>query len=303
MIEPIPVYTGSVGLNTRVDPTRLPFDPDTGVTALSMAVNVRHDDTGRVSRRKGYSLSQAGAFHSLWSNGDVCFVVMNGALYSVGTDLSLQGIRSGIDPTARMAFCDAMGLIYYGNGINKGVIDNGISKEWTKGIYVGATTSRVFAGPVNPQHIAFFSGRMFLSYANVLWWSEPFAPRLYDMARSYIPFGSKVKMMFPVKNGIFVSDSKLTYFLTGTNPKEFYLDKVANYPALEWSENHTHVDGNTLGIEGVTGLCAAWASERGVCVGTPDGRMINITEKDIVFPPASTGSIVAMGDNIINSIS
>jgi len=38
------------GLNTKVDPVRLEYDPKTGVEELSVAYNVDIDDTGRVGR-------------------------------------------------------------------------------------------------------------------------------------------------------------------------------------------------------------------------------------------------------------
>ena len=53
---------------------------------------------------------------------------------------------------------------------------------------------------------------MLISRDNVLWWSEPFDFGLYDAAKSFIQFYTKIIMLKPVKDGLFLSTEKTNLF-------------------------------------------------------------------------------------------
>lgn len=295
MTDPITIFTGSTGLNIVASPTRIE------TTDLQVAVNVSIDQSGRVQSRRGVTQLQEGNYHSLFCDGGDCFVVSGDTLYQVAVDGSLSVVRSGLTP-AKMAYAQVGDRTYYTNGYELGVLQGSISSVWKKGVYTGPETNRVFDGPVPGRHLAEFSGRMFISQGNAIWWSELFDFGLYDRARSFVQFHTNVRMMKPVDAGMFISTERNTYFLAGKNPKDWALRKVTGYPAVEWTDSIEYVNAADLGIETV-GLCPVWASTEGAILGTPDGIAYNLNKNKIIYPEtAKTGFGGMFGYNFIHGV-
>lgn len=280
MTKPITIFTGASGLNTVDDPTRLPFK--SGVSDLGVAVNVTIDQTRQVDRRPGQTLIASGSFHSLFADGDVCFVAKGGSLYSVASDLSLTGVRSGMSG-ARIGYCQAGARTYYSNGQENGFIEDSVSWPWTVGKYHGPDTNRNFVAAPVGTHLAFSAGRIFIATNNVLVWSELYRHDLFDLARSFVQFNTDIRMVKPVGAGLFVSTQRRTYFLMGQNPAEFKSICVANYPAIEWSDACEYVEGLEVGLQ-EPGLCAVWASPEGAILGTSTGQIFNLNKNKINYP-------------------
>ena len=151
------------------------------------------------------------------------------------------------------------------------------------GVYEGPETLRQFSGAPAGQHLAFYNTRWYISVGPNLWISEPYAPGLFDKARGLIQFETDIRMVKPVDGGIFVSDSKKTWFLDGKDYTDFTQRLAASFPALEWSVAIDYINADELNLE-VVGHCALWASTEGAILGTPDGRVINLTGVKIVYP-------------------
>lgn len=305
MPDPILLFSGSSGLNTIVDPVRIQYNPETGVTDLALAVNVSIDDTGRISRRKGQRQLQSGEFHSIFCDTGNCFVVeervSDAAIMQLATDYSLTGLRSSLAKDRRMSFCQIGSQTFYTNGLQNGVIENSISLPWPEQAHVGAETSRSFSGAPLGTHIAFFAGRMWISEGSVLWYSEPYAYGKFDLARSFIWLGSDIRMIKPVATGLFVSDSTATWFFQGTVPKEMTQDQVSSIPVHEWSDAIGLVDGKDFGIP-EAGLCAVWSSDRGLHLGIKDGSVIDLTVDKLVYPSGVRGASLFNGSTILNTV-
>lgn len=304
----IPIYRGTVGLDTRSRPEDLAYDPESGVTALAKAVNVKIERTGdgrgRISRVHGYTEHTAGQFHSGFRDGGDAFVGRGTALYQFRRDKTLQGVRSGMTGE-RIAYAQHGDETYYGNGAQNGVIRDGVSYTWPTGTYLGPETTEHFDSAPVAKHLAIYSGRMFISPGderNVLYASEPFQFGLFNKARRHWKFGSSILMIAPVKTGLFISDEHKTYFMAETAPGVFDLDERAGYPAFEWSLLHGKVDGQRLGLES-NAQCRVWIGKEGLCLGTPDGQVINMTRKRIAAPSCGGyGATVLIGQNVIHSV-
>ena len=282
MRDPITIFTASTGLNTVAEPLKI------AETDLQVAVNITIDQVGMVERRKGFTLLQLGDYHSLFCDKGDCFVINSDSLYQVGADGSLRLIRSGLTPNALMDFIQVGFRTYYVNGYEFGWIEDGVSNIWETGTYVGPTTNVVFSGPMPGQHIAQSSGRVFISTDNVLWWSELFDFGLFNRSESFIQFHTTIRMIKPTAGGMFISTDRNTYFTVGLNPMTWILNKVASFPAIEWSAAIEPIEGTDIGLS--PGLCVVWASKEGAILGTPEGQIINLTKDKIIYPDdAKTG--------------
>jgi len=281
------LFRGAVGINAKVDPVRLQYDSKSGIEELAAGVNIDISSSKRVSRRKGYTLRSSQAAHSLFPCDGYCLFVSGEALYVLESDYTSAGIRN-LTTGARMSYVRPVSDAYYCNGTEKGVVRDRISYAWTAADYVGPPTTKTFSDPPIGHLLEVHNGVMLIAQDDVLWYSEPYAFSWFDLARSYIQFGSRLAMVKSVREGFFVSTEKETFFHKGGAVKESQQSMVADYPAIEGTV--VTVNASRVGDGNMTGLAAMWASTKGVCFGGPDGYFKNFTERRLDYPFAKYGA-------------
>ena len=313
-IKPITLYTAAAGLNTRLDPQRLTqgVRDNPGLVELAQAVNISIDDRGLVSLRNGDALAQAGEFHSLFCDGGDCFVVQDrsedAAIMRVVSlsPVVLEGVRSGLAKGQRMAWCQVNDDTLYSNGLQNGFISSRVSYPWPAGTYTGPDADISFetSAPV-ADHIGFMpGGQLLLAEGPAVWINHlPFQFGLFSKRHGYIGFDSDLTMLAVVRDGFFASDSSRTWFFRKGEGWYIYKQEVAeNAPALLGSLAHDPILLRDIGIEG-EGFGRVWVSTRGVCLGTDDGRLINLTEGEINYPPGYTrGACLVWGKKVIHGV-
>lgn len=303
------ILKGALGINNKIDPLRHQYNPDTGIGFLAEAINCDIDDSGMISRRPGQVEISDLVSHSVFCDKGDCFVMQDrtvqndAALYQVGTDLSLTGVRSGMTKGAKVSFCQVGAKIYYSNNYQNGVIENGISSSWpVSSEHIGATTIRAFYNAPIGSHIAFFQQAMWIAEDNIIWLSEPNAFGKFDFSRKYFQFGSNILLVKPVVGGVWVSDEVKTGFIASGNKfEDMKWNKKSSFPAHEWSENIELVDLSKTELQ-IPGLSAVWSSDEGLCVGTPDGELIITTKEKLFYPTGANGATVVNGSNVINTV-
>jgi hypothetical protein len=99
---------------------------------LSVAQNVDVDDSQRVTRRKGHgSAVVSGACKSLWSDGSTALAVQSETtLIQIMPSYATKTLRTGITTGRDMTYVSMAGRVYYSNGVETGVVDNGQSRSW-----------------------------------------------------------------------------------------------------------------------------------------------------------------------------
>jgi hypothetical protein len=290
MAEVIVLYK-CTGLNNVVDPVRLQYDSKAGVSELSAAVNVDIDETGRVSRRKGYSLLRNDSnCHSLWSAGEDCFYVSGESLYRLNRDWTRVGIRSGLTPGLRVSFCKPFDKVYYSNGVENGYILRNVSYTWVGEPYVGPTTVwQISTVPPLGHILEVFGSYLLIAQENILWYSLPFAFGWYVLSRDRVEFEGRITMVKGLDSGVWVSDLTGTYWLEGQLPEKWIRDKKSTSFAIEGTGTLTSTD--IVGSEkGGVEQCVLWSSESGVHLGMDKGELVNLTVDKLHFSPAMRGS-------------
>ena len=299
-MRPITIFTGTTGLNIVDDPGRL-SQKSGGLVDMQVAVNITVDQTGRPKSRPRTKTLQSGSYHSLFCDGGDCFVVSGSTLHQVAADGSLTTVRTGLTQ-AKMAYAQVGARTYYTNGYELGIISGGTHEDWTAGTYAGPKTHRQFSAPFPGHHLAEFFGRMVITRDNAVYWSEPYNFGLFDFAASFVQFHSKILMVKSVDTGLFVSTQNNTYFLMGTDPGKWVKRHAAGFPAVEWTCAIDYFNAADIGI-GSSGRCAVWASQEGAIMGTPDGGIVNLNKRKIIYPEAAkSGFGGVFGYNFIHGV-
>ncbi|MBT8448160.1 MAG: hypothetical protein KJO69_00625, partial [Gammaproteobacteria bacterium] len=104
------------GLNNVLPPERTPQD------YLKEATDVDIDKSGGIRKRKGYTQKIAGAFHSLWSEGNDCIAVKDGSLVRIRNDYSTVDLGKTIGDE-RLSYAKYDGAVYYTSPTHKGIIE------------------------------------------------------------------------------------------------------------------------------------------------------------------------------------
>ena len=295
-------FRASTGINTVCDPARIDYDWKEGVSDLAAAVNVTISSSGRINRRKGKTLKVPLSSHSLFCDGGECVFVYDSGLYLLETNFSYRLLTS-LSSNNHMAYTQIGGRIYYTNNQDKGYVENGIRYVWEKTTnYVGPVTQKVITGPFPGNHLAFRDGRIYITTGNVVWYSEYQALDWFDMHRNNIQFNTHVRMVKPVTGGVYISSSKAMYFFSGPTAPEFGGKKLTSYPALEWSDAIDYLDGIDVPDLEASGLCALWSTPEGAMLGTPDGNLINLNKKKVIYPHGTKGASLLRGLNFIHTI-
>lgn len=297
MPEPTPLMTATSGLNNRLDPARLRIED--GVAELAEAVNIAIDDSGRPGRRKGYELKVSGNFHSLYPVGLYALCVKDGYLTVLERDYSTTSLWQ-VNPDARMRYEQESDTVYFLNGYIKGYVKDRTAYPWGGESYVGPTTMKTFSDPPVGHLLALYNGRMYIAEDSIIWYSRPFAYSWYDMARDYFPFESRLRMIKPVKTGMYVSTNADVYYLHGPTPQEMDITKMFSYPAIEGTD--CFVNGSKIGEGGPGGLYAIWLTRKGICIGGPDGACRNITRDRLVLPDGNYGAGLVKDNKYISTI-
>jgi len=289
------LFTGTTGLNTKVDPTRIRYDSKTGVQDLAACKNIDIDNTGRVSRRKGFTsrLSLSGS-HSLFHEGKDCLFVAGDALCALDSDYGYSQLRN-VTPGATMRYRQVDGVIYYCNGFERGKVFEGLSYGWNMPTYYGPVTTKEFMNPPIGTDLEYHIGRMFIVQGKIVPYSE-----LYDVStferKSYLPFDAEVVMFKAVEGGIYASTDKETFFLSGQDATALLVSRVADYPAIKGTEvkivgrlSQTRSGRYYINDKGGK-KSLLWLSKEGVCFGGSDGAFVNLTEEKVDLPDALTGT-------------
>ena len=305
MTEPITIFRASSGLNVKVDPTRIRFDPETGVSDMAVAVNIDHDMTGRPSRRKGYNdTAITASCHSLFCEGGDALMVTGTSLCLVAPDLSAYRAIATVTGGARVSYVQVAGAIYWTNRFEKGVVSYGANAPWVKGSYYGPTSNRIFSDPPLGSLLAYFNGRMFIVSGSTLFFSDPYSLNAFDLARGFFQFEDDITMIRPADGGMFVGTHGATWFLQGASPNKFQLVKVSGSPVIRGTD--VAVDLSHLGysdyIQNRIGEAAMWTGPEGLFLGTGDGQVFNLTKDKLYEHDAMSGASQIINGRYIVSL-
>ncbi len=124
--QDVVVYSAFAGVRNDVTAERF------SAHDLVTAENCDLDKSGRLARRGGTTKKFTGAAHSIWSDdsGSVCLMVAGGYLKKLNVDYSATAIKVLHDGLARMSYTAVNGAVYFSNGVDTGVIQEGIARSW-----------------------------------------------------------------------------------------------------------------------------------------------------------------------------
>ena len=302
-VKPITVFRASTGLNVKVDPVRIPFDPATGIADLAVAYNVDHDHTGRLSRRKGYTRVNTTAFTSLFYGGTDVVGVTGSSLCVLPRDLTTYRAVGTVTAGAKLSCVQVADAVFWVNGHEKGYIRSGVNHAWVMGDYYGPDTKRVFVGPPIGELIESLNAQIYIADGPTLYVSDAFSLNHFDAVRGEIPWETQITMLRAVAGGLFVGSAQGCWFMPVSSPTDFRLEKINRCSSvIKGTDVKCDLGKTSFGrSQLMTGIGVMWAAKDGIYLGTPDGKAFNLTDQKLYPLEALSGSAhIANGRYILN---
>lgn len=102
---------------------------EVGLDGLVTATNVDITRKKKIVRRKGFVLKLAATPSAAWSNNRTLLYQQGTDLYSVDNNYIATQIKTGLAPSSTLTGYQIDKLVYWSNGIDTGVIDNGFNRS------------------------------------------------------------------------------------------------------------------------------------------------------------------------------
>lgn len=289
----IPFFRGALGLNTRVAPSRLTVDPETGLCELAEAVNVDIDLSRRISRRPGAKETDCTIpSHSLYSVLETTLFVSESKLCRLegdGPEYS-HTVLTALDSNARMSYLHVNSKVYFSNGEDLGIydIDEGTAGAWEVGEYVGPRTDREFLSPPPGNFLEFYIGRIMIANGKFVWHTEPFAFNMVDYSQNFFGFPSNINMLRAVADGLYVGTHTGIYFVRGNFDSNFL---VSSARVVEGTDVVYRKDEGQRDI-----VCT---TTEGVLMLGVGGKVQNLTLERIEYPVQTRGTAYIYQDKYV----
>ena len=134
-------------------------------------------------------------------------------------------------------------------------------------------------------------GRQWVAVGSEIMWSEPLRYGLWNPARNRIRFGARVDLLEPIgAAGVLVAAGDRTYWLSGTDPKDFTQRIVRASGAVPGSV--ARVPGNVIGMQ-TTEQLPVWVARSGhFCAGLPDGSVHVMKDGQAVIDGADGAALL-----------
>lgn len=170
------------------------------------------------------------------------------------------------------------------------------------GVRLNRPLDTQFKQPAPAGHIvAHYRGRMLVAIDNSLFYSDAFGYELFDL-RHWYTFDSRIQIVAPTENGIFVATEHRTEFVQGKDAHEFELIHRADYGAVEGTL--AYLPARLLGLDGGEDDVAIWTATQGICLGMAGGSLLNLTNPNYQIPVRANGgaSTVRTVDNVTHYV-
>ncbi len=209
----------------------------------------------------------------------------SGPLVEVSWDGGSMGIKlNGMPSNALAWITQPSGKEFYLAPVQAGVI--------SEPYYTQPLLSFGVQAPPALRALTQAFGRLWGAVGGKLYYSEEFQ---YEWFRpdGYLAFPEDIVMTAPVNSGIFVNSLKTTWMLSGTTPAKMKLEKLGD-GAVPGSLAYVMVEGTgyELSRRFARTPSPAWATSRGIVVGTQTGKLVHLTEGNLRINPRARGAAI-----------
>lgn len=151
--------------------------------------------------------------------------------------------------------------------------------------------------PAGAGPIAYMSGRILIADGSTLWATNPYQYELVDMIGGYKVLESEIAFLASVSAGVFIGTQTGVFFMAGEFDSA-RLTRLSTHRAPK--QNPQNIEMADVLKGDIQGVGVLFVTDGGVCVGTSDGQVINLTNNIFEFPKAESLSMVVRSQDGMN---
>jgi len=308
------IYSGSAGIANTVDPELIPFDPRSGVAGLQVANNMLIGRAGELYSRLGSrQLFAGGSCHSpVNTPSGLLFAcdkddglgtaIMQARPDSTGS-LVISEIARIQHPENWLSWFELAGDYWFSTQQERGIItaDHQLTSWPNSTEMMSADNTLKYARLPFGRHIERHGKSVISATGQAVFYSEPSQEILMRELENIWPAEGSVRLLASVQEGLYVSDDKSIWFLSGIDCRKWVSRKVLNYPAIEYCKAQGLVDSTALGFESPA-LGTVFMTVKGPVFGFPDGTIMNLTNKKFALPRncgKTKGSMMLVNESML----
>lgn len=291
---------------------------------LETATNIDIDDTGQVRRRRGYTLTLPGEWHSIYGPvGGKTYGVCNGELGIIRSDPSFfpLGVSVGrppvcyakVDEETYFSSPDASGVIHLDETVSPWGHTGG-QGFWDSPVYtptdtLGQVGGRLLGDPPLATAIEAFHGRIYLASGKTLWKTELYRFHYVDRIAGFYQFEHDITMLRSVDDGIYVGTEEGLYFLQEERLlmrefKSLKLIRILDVGVLQGSDVVVPIDlvhPGGMQQPTPTGTAVVFLTNDGITAGFNSGECYNLTQGRVALPHGVSAAGLFRQDQGLNS--
>lgn len=172
-----------------------------------------------------------------------------------------------------------------------GIIPNGnttFTYQIEASMQVPLRTQHLRPAPAG-QFVDVINGRTLVARGDTLYFSEPYAPELFDLRKNF-RFNGPIVMLAALDTGVYIGTEAQVIWLDGKVPENWVYSERLMYGAIRGAVTKTSRD-LVLDGQGVKRV-AVFATQQGICVGEDGGGIINLTRERYAYPVQDKGAVV-----------
>jgi hypothetical protein len=156
-----------------------------------------------------------------------------------------------------------------------------------------ALATQFLSAPPPADMLAYFNGHILVASGSRLYPSEPYAPELFDWRRAQ-PFASRITLVAPVEDGVYLGTEGQIIFLAGKDPASWVFQPKFSYGVIPGTL--AYGDAADLGGE-MKGPAAMFATADGIVAGLNGGTIVNLTSDRFRYPVTKLGAGIVRGSD------
>lgn len=153
-----------------------------------------------------------------------------------------------------------------------------------------ATGDWLTSGNLEPlpkgQIIRGHGGRLYVAKGDMLCFSEPLRPHLWNPGYGFVKFAGRITLIEPTREGLYVGDERGVWYMSGMDIDKAEPRLASRVPAMERTSLQIAADRFNPQVVQYRGSVPMWLTEEGYKIGGTEGQVIDLNSDRVKVAPS-----------------
>ena len=136
------------------------------------------------------------------------------------------------------------------------------------------------------QIIRGHGGRLYVAKGDMLCFSEPLRPHLWNPGYGFVKFAGRITLIEPTREGLYVGDERGVWYMSGMDIDKAEPRLASRVPAMERTSLQIAADRFNPQVVQYRGSVPMWLTEEGYKIGGTEGQVIDLNSDRVKVAPS-----------------